>query len=269
MFDFSPYREVLVEQNFVDAVIICPDKMFEATSISTCVLVLNKNKSTTDIVFVDMRQTYETEHREQRGQYGGKSHTNRVYCKDVKVFTNEQINKVVDTVENRLSTPEFSKAVPFSSVAENDFFLVPSRYIDFINGVATHRAYSDIARDLNYIAREKSLLKITINETLAKELGFDVDLYKKDEENAKELNNSLAAVGQKYEFRPYIRFSKNKNEFKIENQDKEMLSSVLNMFLPMWKQHLYYLNTLENTLLTELRDAMLPELMNGTLEVAG
>lgn len=260
-------RKYLVERNLIEAVIICPDKMFEATSIGTCIIVFNKNKSTTDIEFVDMRQTYEIEHREQRGQYGGKSHTNRVYCKDVKIFTDEQINKAVDTVDKRLSVPEFSKAVTISTVAENDFILTPSRYIDFNEQETVHRAYRDIAKDLNYIAREKSILKITMNETLAKNLGFDVELYKNDEENAKALNDSLAAVGEKYEFRPYIRFSKNKNEFKIENQDKELLSSVISMFLPMWKQHLYYLNTVENTLLAELRDAMLPDLMSGKIEI--
>ena len=69
-----------------------------------------------------------------------------------------------------------------------------------------------------------------------------MELYKQKENTAKELNKSFELVGGKYEFRKYITFSKNKNEFKIENQDKETLSSILKMVLPMWKQHIYYLN---------------------------
>ena len=35
----------------------------------------------------------------------------------------------------------------------------------------------------------------------------------------------------------------------------------------MWKQHIYYLNNEENSYLAELRDALLPELLNGNLEI--
>ena len=35
----------------------------------------------------------------------------------------------------------------------------------------------------------------------------------------------------------------------------------------MYKQHIYYLNEEENRYLIELRDALLPELMNGNLKI--
>lgn len=37
-------------------------------------------------------------------------------------------------------------------------------------------------------------------------------------------------------------------------------------FMNMYKQHIYYLNNEENRLLAELRDSMLPFLMNGKIE---
>lgn len=79
-------RKWLVEKNFVEAIITCPDKMFEATSIPTCIIVFNKNKQTSHISFLDLRQTYEVENREQNGQFGGASHINRTYKKETKVF---------------------------------------------------------------------------------------------------------------------------------------------------------------------------------------
>lgn len=67
-------RQYLVEKNLIESVILCPDKMFEATSIATCLLTLNKKKETTHIAFLDMRKTCDVEQREQNGQFGGASH---------------------------------------------------------------------------------------------------------------------------------------------------------------------------------------------------
>lgn len=73
-------RKYLVEMNFIEAVIACPDKMFEATSIPTCIIVLNKEKQTSHISFLDMRKTYEVVNREQNGQFGGQA-MNREHTK--------------------------------------------------------------------------------------------------------------------------------------------------------------------------------------------
>ena len=64
----------------------------------------------------------------------------------------------------------------------------------------------------------------------------------------------------------YIQSSNNK-VFLIENTDKERLSSIMPFFINMYKQHLYYLNNEENRLLAELRDSMLPFLLNGEQEM--
>ena len=65
----------------------------------------------------------------------------------------------------------------------------------------------------------------------------------------------------------YVKFTKNKNEFKFENMSKNTVSSVLIMIMSMWKQHIYYLNNEENRYLIELRDALLPKLMSGEIEI--
>src|SRR5574344_1224496 len=82
-------RKYLIENNLIDSVIACPDNMFEATSIPTCILILDKNKKYDTIEMIDMRNKFEIEIREQNGQFGGDSHTKRVYKKEVKIFTND------------------------------------------------------------------------------------------------------------------------------------------------------------------------------------
>ena len=43
-------RRTLIENNFIEAVVLCPDKMFESTQIGVCILMLNKNKQNTIII---------------------------------------------------------------------------------------------------------------------------------------------------------------------------------------------------------------------------
>lgn len=260
-------RRYLIEKNLIEAVISCPDKMFETTNIGTCILVLNKQKSTTHISFVDMQQTYKMERREQNGQYGGNFAEKRTYYKEVKVFTDEQMQKAIDSIINQSAIPGFSKSVSTQTIAENDYTLIPSRYIESQKQKYKHREYAKIVADINRITAEKNACKLTINESLAKALGFDVALYKADQEESG-LNDLLKQLGVEPLARQnYFTVSKNKNEIKFENNSKDILSSVLMMILNTWKQHIYYLNNEENRYLAELRDALLPDLMSGKIKV--
>lgn len=51
--DEQKIRKYLVKNNFVDAVIQLPPNLFFGTGISTVILVLKKNRETTDVLFVD------------------------------------------------------------------------------------------------------------------------------------------------------------------------------------------------------------------------
>lgn len=77
-------RKCLIEKNVIEAVVLCPDNMFVSTGIGTCILVLDKNKKTATTEMVDLRERYKEEVREQNGQYGSASHTNRTYKKVLK-----------------------------------------------------------------------------------------------------------------------------------------------------------------------------------------
>ena len=205
--------------------------------------------------------------RDRNGQYGGASHENRTYKKQIKVFSDEQMQKAIDSIIKQATIPEFSKSVSTQVVAENDYILTPSRYIELRGMESKHREYADIVLDINRITKEKNACKLTINESLAKTLGFDINLYKQDQQDSK-LNNLLKQLGSEPLIRQnYFVASKNKNEIKFENNSKDILSSVLVMILNTWKQHIYYLNNEENRYLTELRDALLPDLMSGKINL--
>lgn len=263
-------RKYLVEKNLIEAVITCPDKMFEATSIATCILVLNKHKTTTDIAMIDMRQQYTIEKREQNGQFGGDSHTKRTYVKEVKTFSQDDMQKAMDAINQKQDIPEFSKTVSWHTVVQNDYMLTPARYLEFVEGEAVHRSYEDIIADLNRTIADKNVLKLTVNETIAKSLGlYEFGMLQKEaRENVKAMNEGIGKLpGCKILADDYISLTKNKNEIKFENNSKDKLSTIFLSILQMYKQHIIYLNNEENRYLAELRDSILPDLMSGKFEL--
>lgn len=255
-------REYLISAGLVERVIVNPDKMFESTSIPTCVIVFSHGNK--KIKFYDCRKRAEQEQRDQNGQFGGASHENRTYHKTVNVLPDVLIDELCGECKEAAG---FSQEVELSEIAKQGYILIPSRYIKLEEKEETHRPYADIMADINRISRERAVIKITCNETLAKQLGLYEVAQMESEKSDDGLNKTFELLGGKYEGKRYITLSKNKNEFKVENQDKEILSSLVNFFLPMWKQHIFYLNQEENRLLAELRDAMLPDLMSGKLVV--
>lgn len=259
----------LVEKNLIEAVISCPDSMFEGTGIPVCILVLNKKKITTTISFLDMRQTFLEEVREQNGQFGGASHEKRTYKKRVKVFSEEGMQKAINAIQEKVSEAGFSKPVSSQIVKENDNILNPGEYIEMQEAESKHRECGEIIDDLNRIIKEKNAVKLTMNESLAKSLGmYEVfQLFKHSEETCRAIEEVLSFTEKKIEKENFISMTKNAKELKFENGSKETVSTILLSILQMWKQHIMYLNNEENRYLAELRDALLPDLMSGKLSL--
>ena len=259
----------LVDNNLIESIIINADKMFEATAIGTCILVLNKNKLTTKTLFVDMRQCFKEEVREQNGQFGGKSHTNRTYTKTVKIYEDEEMKKVAKCSATCKNIEKNMCLVMTEKIKQNKYVLNPSKYIDYVEEENIHRNYTDIVKDLNHIRKRKNACKLTINETLARQIGLAVNVLKTDiNSDADECTQFVEKLsGIKVIKNNYIAFSKNKGEIKFENGSKDMLSEILIMLLQSWKQNVIIMNNEENMYLSELRDALLPDLMSGKIEI--
>ena len=83
----------------------------------------------------------------------------------------------------------------------------------------------------------------------------------------REWNESVKHLGIAVDEEHFIRVSKNKNEIKIEQQDKEIASELIMQIINSWKAHIMYLNNKQNILLAELRDVLLEKLMSGEIEV--
>lgn len=257
-------RQYLIDNDLIETVIVIPDKMFEATSISTYILVLNKKKKHKgEVCFIDSRKNCVVEEREQNGQFGGASHTNRTYKKSYNILNDENIKKIIDVIDSRETIAEFSAIKTNNEIAENEYFLTPSRYIEFAEQEQKHRDFQEIADNINYISRMQNSCKLIINETIAKKLGLDIETFKKGKENSKAIKEQMKPLGIDIEIEDYIQFTKNKNEFVFKCNDKELLPDILLQFFYVWKNQIALLNTMQNQYLAELRDALLPYLMSG------
>lgn len=265
-----PCRKYFVEKGWLKAAISLPEKMFESTSVATCILLFDKRKTSKDVMLVNAAEMKSVEIREQRGE-GDASHYNRIYKKEFNTFTDEQIIALCElTVKEQHG---FSKIITEEELETHDYNLSLRPYLPIELEGTLHRDFNDIIHDINRVIRERNVIKVTVNKVWADRLGLTAVIKDCEASNevVKAINDSFSMfdnykVKEKIIENKYIQ-SSNSKVFSIENTDKEKLSSIMPFFMNMYKQHIYYLNEEENRLLGELRDSMLPLLMNGELKI--
>ena len=104
-------RKYLVDNNFVDCVIQLPSNLFFGTSIATCIMVLKKGKADNKTLFIDA--------------------TNEcIKVTNNNKLTADNMNKIVETFADRIETEHFSHLASYEEIAENDYNLSVSTYVE-------------------------------------------------------------------------------------------------------------------------------------------
>ena len=215
-------------------------------------------------MMIDARKMADKEERYQKGQYGSRSHTNRTYEKKVNVLSDKTIETLVQCI-NTGTCIKISRLVSLEMIEKEDWQLAPSRYIAYENKNDFCRSFEDIVRDINRIAKLRNAVKLVVNETLAKKLKLDItsEDLKKSKELVNDLNPTVRDLVDDSIISPdYLQLTKNKNQLEFKQNDKEIQSEMMTILFNMWKQHIVFLNNMENQYLKELRDALLPKLMS-------
>lgn len=104
-------RQQLLEENLVEAVIGLPANLFFGTGIPAAILVFNKQKKNTDVLFIDASREYE-------------SGTNQNKLRD------QDIEKIVNTYKAFETIDKYSTRVTIEEIQENEFNLNIPRYVD-------------------------------------------------------------------------------------------------------------------------------------------
>lgn len=176
-------RRKLIENDLVEAIIIIPRDTFYTTDISVTLWILNKNKKqrtdntkekpksyrdrTGEILFMDLRR------------WGSE------YEKKYVQLTQDDIDKVALNYHNWQQTdfkttykdvPEYCKSANLKDIEANDFSLVPSKYIEFVDrdsGIDFDTEMKRIRQDFKTLLQEEQDSQDQLKNAF-KTLGYEL-----------------------------------------------------------------------------------------------
>ena len=103
-------RRKLLDDGHIDTVIGLPANLFYSTGIPVCILVLKKCKKPDDVLFINAAEHFTKGKRQNQ-------------------LSDAHIEQIVSTYRNRTEQERYSRRVPMSEIAENDYNLNISRYV--------------------------------------------------------------------------------------------------------------------------------------------
>jgi len=104
-------RKILLDNGAIDTVIGLPANIFFNTSIPTTVIILKKNRSTKEVLFIDASKEFE------KG-------------KNQNILTEAHIDKILETFIQRKGIEKYAHVTSFDEIVENDYNLNIPRYVD-------------------------------------------------------------------------------------------------------------------------------------------
>lgn len=182
--DTQAIRQKLIENDKVEAIIVLPRELFITTDISVTLWILNQNKKggmwhgrtqrnrSGEILFLDLRQWTENPVKGEQKK--------KVELKDDQIKRAAEIYfkwQAEGTDGANYAVPELYRSVGLEELKKNDYSLVPSRYIEFV----------DKDSDIDY------------NKVLTKTASAVSGLLKRQKQNDETLRNALKQLGYECE----------------------------------------------------------------------
>ena len=175
-------RKKLIEDNHIEAIIVLPRNMFYATDISVTLWIMEQHKKEKKVI----RNDHEVQLRNRENeilfidarQLGDGGNNEDKYV----LLTQEDKDKIANTLFNwqmpnyeevYKDIPEFCCSASLDAIRNNNYSLVPSKYIEFID------------RDLN-IDYEKEMARIQTEMR---------DLIKEEKESQDSLEKAFKGIG--------------------------------------------------------------------------
>ncbi|WP_431463182.1 type I restriction-modification system subunit M [Lactobacillus crispatus] len=162
-------RETLLKKNQIDAIIGMPAGLFYSTGIPTVILVLKKNKTNKDILFIDASKGFE------KG-------------KNQNILRDEDIDKIIETYKARKDVERYAHVASFDEIQENDFNLNIPRYVDTF--------VPEPPVDLKKVAADLHETNIEIEKTQKELVGMLKDLTSDDNDIMEGLNAIIKELGE-------------------------------------------------------------------------
>jgi len=104
-------KQIIEDDNLLDAVIGLPANLFFGTGIPATILIFKKGRPTTDVLFIDASREFDKE-------------------KNQNSLSDVHIAKILDTYRQRKEIDKYSHIATLEEIQENDYNLNISRYVD-------------------------------------------------------------------------------------------------------------------------------------------
>jgi type I restriction enzyme M protein len=106
-------RQKIILENLLEAVIGLPANLFYGTNIPAAILIFNRGKKTTDVLFIDASREYEN-------------------AKNQNKLRPQDIEKIAATYKNFESIEKYACRATYEEIKGNDFNLNVPRYVDTV-----------------------------------------------------------------------------------------------------------------------------------------
>ena len=140
-------RQQLVEENLLDAVIGLPPNLFYGTGIPAAILLFNRGRSTTDVLFVDASRDFE-------------NGTSQNYLRQ------KDITKICDAVKSYVTIDRYAHRATRTELANNEFNLNIPRYIDTFEHPPEVNLRA-LLKDIQCVETELSRTREIVNQQLS------------------------------------------------------------------------------------------------------
>ncbi|MDR2459591.1 MAG: type I restriction-modification system subunit M [Deltaproteobacteria bacterium] len=140
-------RKYLVDNNFVDCVILLPANLFFGTSITTCIMVLKKSKRGNSTFFIDASAEF-------------------IKVTNNNKLTDGNIANILKVFTERQNIDHFCKLVANSEVAAKDYNLTVSSYVEQkdTRQVVNIKALN---AEIEKIVQRENLLRVEIDKIIS------------------------------------------------------------------------------------------------------
>lgn len=138
-------RQILLDNGAIDTVIGLPANIFFNTPIPTTVIILKKNRTSKDVLFIDASNDFEK-------------------VKSQNYLKEEHIDKILETYIKRENIDKYAHVAAYEEIVENDYNLNIPRYVDTFNEeeeISLIELSSDMKQTEKDLQQaEKSLIKM-------------------------------------------------------------------------------------------------------------
>ncbi|MDY4561373.1 MAG: N-6 DNA methylase [Peptostreptococcus porci] len=104
-------RKYLLRENYIDAIIGLPERMFQNTGIPVCLVIFRKNRSEKNVLFIDASKEF-------------------IKVNKFNKLEEKHIEKIVSVYKNRLEVEKYSHIATYEEIEKNEFNLNIPRYVD-------------------------------------------------------------------------------------------------------------------------------------------